>query len=113
MVVFARGSPERDTHVATSQVARARPARRRRPQRLRLQQELLERGGAGTVDLVAYSTPKPAYDQLIKAFNATPAGKGVGFTSSYGASGDQARSVLSGLDAGYVAFASRPTWTSS
>ncbi len=46
--------------------------------------------GAGTVDLVAYSTPKPAYDQLIKAFNATPAGKGVGFTSSYGASGDQA-----------------------
>jgi sulfate transport system substrate-binding protein len=61
-------------------------------------------GGAGTVDLVAYSTPKPAYDQLIKAFNATPAGKGVGFTSSYGASGDQARSVLSGLDAGYVAF---------
>jgi sulfate transport system substrate-binding protein len=61
-------------------------------------------GGAGTVDLVAYSTPKPAYDQLIKAFNATPAGKGVGFTSSYGASGDQARSVISGLDAGYVAF---------
>ncbi len=60
--------------------------------------------GAGTVALVAYSTPKPAYDQLIKAFNATPAGKGVGFTSSYGASGDQARSVLSGLDAGYVAF---------
>jgi sulfate transport system substrate-binding protein len=61
-------------------------------------------GGAGTVDLVAYSTPKPAYDQLIRAFNATPAGKGVGFTSSYGASGDQARSVISGLDAGYVAF---------
>jgi len=60
--------------------------------------------GAGTVDLVAYSTPKPAYDQLITAFNATPAGKGVGFSSSYGASGDQARSVLAGLNAGYVAF---------
>jgi len=60
--------------------------------------------GAGSVALVAYSTPKPAYDQLIKAFNDTSSGKGVSFSESYGASGDQARAVLSGLDASYVAF---------
>jgi len=60
--------------------------------------------GSGSVALVAYSTPKPAYDQLIKAFNDTPSGKGVSFSESYGASGDQARAVLSGLDASYVAF---------
>ena len=30
----------------------------------------------GTVSVVAYSTPKPAYAALIKAFNATKAGAG-------------------------------------
>lgn len=54
--------------------------------------------------LVAFSVPKPAYDDLQREFAATPDGKGVTWKSSYGASGDQARSVISGLPADYVAF---------
>jgi sulfate transport system substrate-binding protein len=63
-------------------------------------------GGSDPVQLslVAYSTPQAAYTQLIKAFQATPAGKGVTFKQSYGASGDQSRAVASGLDADVVAF---------
>ena len=62
-------------------------------------------GGDGVqLSLVAYSTPQAAYTQLIKAFQATPAGKGVTFKQSYGASGDQSRAVASGLDADVVAF---------
>ena len=38
--------------------------------------------------LVAYSTPKAAYSQLIPAFQKTAAGKDVTFSQSYGASGD-------------------------
>jgi sulfate transport system substrate-binding protein len=61
-------------------------------------------GGGSSLNLVAYSTPKEAYAALIPAFNKTPAGKGVKFTQSYGASGDQSRAVASGLPADYVAF---------
>src|SRR2546429_6117069 len=43
--------------------------------------------------LVAYSTPKDAYGQLISAFQKTPAGNGVSFSQSYGASGEQRRAV--------------------
>src|SRR5881275_388733 len=58
--------------------------------------------------LVAYSTPKEAYAQLIPAFQKTPAGKGVTFSQSYGASGDQSRAVASGLPADVVAFSLAP-----
>jgi sulfate/thiosulfate transport system substrate-binding protein len=61
-------------------------------------------GGDVQLSLVAYSTPQAAYAQLIKAFQATPAGKGVTFKQSYGASGDQSRAVAAGLDADVVAF---------
>jgi len=63
-------------------------------------------GGGKKVQLalVAYSTPQEAYQKLIKAFQATPAGKNVTFTQSYGASGDQSRAVASGLKADIVAF---------
>ena len=54
--------------------------------------------------LVAYSTPKPAYDAIATSFAKTAAGKGSKVTASYGASGDQARSVIAGLKADYVAF---------
>src|SRR5262245_5157387 len=57
-----------------------------------------------TVDLVAYSTPKAAYGQLIDAFKKTPAGKNVDFTQSYGASGDQSRAVAAGQPADIVAL---------
>src|SRR3954453_10235677 len=56
------------------------------------------------LSLVAFSVPKPAYDELQKNFADSPDGKGVTWKSSYGASGDQARAVLSGLPADYVGF---------
>src|SRR5919202_1896733 len=43
--------------------------------------------------------------------NKTPAGKGVQFTQSYGASGDQSRAVESGLGADVVAFSLEPDIT--
>jgi sulfate transport system substrate-binding protein len=52
-----------------------------------------------TISLVAYSTPKDAYGKIISAFQNTAAGKGVSFTQSYGASGDQARAVAAGQPA--------------
>jgi sulfate/thiosulfate-binding protein len=66
---------------------------------------------SGKVSLVAYSTPKEAYAELIPAFNKTPDGKGVQFTQSYGPSGDQSRAVESGLGASIVAFSLEPDIT--
>src|SRR5438034_5753584 len=65
----------------------------------------------GSISLVAYSTPKEAYGQLIDAFQKTNAGKGVGFTQSYGPSGDQAQAVVNGLHADVVAFSLEPDVT--
>ncbi len=62
----------------------------------------------GSVSLVAYSTPKPAYAKLITAFNATKEGSGVTFTQSFGASGSQATAVIDGLPAGVVNLALSP-----
>ena len=62
--------------------------------------------------LVAYSTPKEAYGQLISAFQKTGAGNGVSFSQSYGASGEQSRAVAAGLDADVVAFSLEPDITS-
>src|SRR3954449_13301450 len=68
-------------------------------------------GSSDKISLVAYSTPKEAYGALIPAVNKTPAGKGVTFTQSYGASGDQSRAVESGLGADVVAFSLEPDVT--
>src|SRR5258706_7716933 len=65
-------------------------------------------GGSANLSLVAYSTPKEAYADIIPAFAKTAAGKGVTFTQSYGASGDQSRAVASGLPADVVAFSLSP-----
>src|ERR687888_1439949 len=65
-------------------------------------------GSGGKLSLVAYSTPKEAYGELIPAFQKTSAGKGVSFTQSYGASGDQSRAVAAGLPADVVAFSLAP-----
>jgi sulfate transport system substrate-binding protein len=62
--------------------------------------------------LVAYSTPKEAYGQLITAFQKTQAGKSVTFSQSYAASGEQSRAVAAGLDADIVAFSLEPDITS-
>ena len=61
--------------------------------------------------LVAYSTPKKAYDALTAAFANTSAGKGVGFSESFGASGAQSRAVASGQPADVVAFSTAPDVT--
>ncbi len=66
---------------------------------------------AAQLSLVAYSTPQAAYDQIIKAFQATPEGKNITFTESFGASGDQSRAVESGLSADIVAFSLTPDMT--
>jgi len=64
------------------------------------------------LSLVAYSTPREAYGQLIPAFQKTAAGKDLSFSQSYGASGEQSRAVASGLDADIVAFSLAPDITS-
>src|SRR3982074_141411 len=61
-------------------------------------------GSSAKLSLGAYSPPKEAYAGIIPAFANTAAGKGVTFTQSYGASGDQSRAVASGLPADVVAF---------
>jgi sulfate transport system substrate-binding protein len=65
-------------------------------------------GGGDELSLVAYSTPQEAYQELIPAFQKTADGKGVSFTQSYGASGDQSRSVAAGLPADVVALSLAP-----
>jgi sulfate transport system substrate-binding protein len=66
-------------------------------------------GGVDTqLALVGYSTPKKAYGALTSAFEQTSAGKGVGFSQSFGASGSQSRAVDSGQPADVVAFSTTP-----
>ena len=65
-------------------------------------------GGSGSLSLVAYSTPKEVYSELIPAFGKTEAGNGVKFSQSYGASGEQSRAVQGGLPADVVAFSLSP-----
>ena len=62
----------------------------------------------GHLTLVAYSTPREAYQAIIGAFQRTPQGSGVTFDQSYGGSGDQARAVVAGLQADVVAFSLEP-----
>jgi sulfate/thiosulfate transport system substrate-binding protein len=64
-----------------------------------------------TLNLFAYSVPKPGFDKVIPAFEATPAGKGVQFQQSYGASGDQSRKVAAGAPADLVNFSVEPDIT--
>src|SRR4029077_9428937 len=61
---------------------------------------------AGTsINLVAYSTPKPVMEKLISRFGHTAAGNGVSFSQSYGPSGSQARAIAAGQPAS-IAFLS-------
>jgi len=55
--------------------------------------------------IVAFSTPQPSYDLITAAFQRTPQGRHITFTTSYGASGDQSRAVAAGLTADIVHFA--------
>ena len=49
-----------------------------------------------TLNLVAYSTPKPVMAKLISRFGHTSAGQGVSFSQSYGPSGSQAKAIAAG-----------------
>jgi sulfate transport system substrate-binding protein len=66
------------------------------------------RGDGAQLSLVAYSTPRDAYASLIPQFQKTPDGDGVSFTQSYGASGDQTRAVIAGLNADVVELSLAP-----
>src|SRR5712672_2572334 len=66
------------------------------------------RPSSGNLSLVAYSTPAGAYSKIIPAFQATPAGSGVTFKQSYGASGTQAAAVHNGLPADVVNLSLAP-----
>ena len=74
-------------------------------------------GGGGdtkadtTLTLVAYAVPEPGWSKIIPAFADTPEGKGVAVTTSYGASGDQSRSVVDGKPADIVNFSVEPDVT--
>jgi sulfate/thiosulfate-binding protein len=63
------------------------------------------------LSLVAYAVPKVGFDKVIPLFEKTPAGEGVTFSQSYGASGDQSRKVESGLPTDVVNFSVEPDVT--
>jgi|SRR5687768_5838233 len=70
-----------------------------------------EAGGGSSgekLNVVAYSTPKEVYETVLPNFSNTPEGKGVAFSQSYGASGDQARAVIAGLPTDVVALSLAP-----
>ena len=69
------------------------------------------KSGSTQLQLVAYSTPKKAYDALTAAFAQSSAGKGVSFGESFGASGSQSRAVDTGQPADVVAFSTTPDMT--
>jgi sulfate transport system substrate-binding protein len=58
-----------------------------------------------TLNLVAFSTPKPIMGVLIVNFQQKPAGQGVSFNQSYGPSGSQAKAIVAGQPAD-IAFLS-------
>ena len=63
-------------------------------------------GGGKEIAVVGYSTPEAVYAEVLEpAFLETPAGKGVTFSDSFGASGDQRRAVEAGQEADIVHFA--------
>jgi sulfate transport system substrate-binding protein len=67
--------------------------------------------GTHQLKLVAYAVPKVGFDAIIPAFRATPEGHDVGFSQSYGASGDQSRKVARHVPADVVNFSVEPDVT--
>ena len=58
-----------------------------------------QRKQAVTLNLVAYSTPRPVLTRLIEEFRKTPAGSDINIRASYGASSAQGQAVANGLPA--------------
>jgi len=64
-------------------------------------------GGGGestTLSIVGFAVPEAANKAIADEWAKTPEGENVEFKTSYGASGDQSRAVVDGLDADYVHF---------
>ena len=61
-------------------------------------------GAPTTLRIVGFAVPEAANRAIAAQWTKTEAGKGVRFKTSYGASGDQSRAVVSGLKADYVHF---------
>jgi len=57
-----------------------------------------------TLSLVAYSIPTNVFPKLISAYQATPQGQGIKFTTSFAASEVQSKAVAAGLPADVVNF---------
>jgi sulfate transport system substrate-binding protein len=64
-----------------------------------------------SLSLIAYSTPREVYEELIPLFQETEAGQGSEFEQSYASSGEQSRAVEAGLPADVVAFSLEPDVT--
>ncbi|WP_374206120.1 sulfate ABC transporter substrate-binding protein [Gordonia zhenghanii] len=67
--------------------------------------------GSRHIGLAAYAVPKVGFDTVIPAFRETPEGHDIGFSQSYGASGDQSRKVARGLPVNVVNFSVAPDVT--
>src|SRR3546814_140745 len=63
-----------------------------------------EGGSAAELSIVGFAVPEAANKAIAEQWTATAEGEGVTFKTSYGASGDQSRAVVAGLDADYVHF---------
>ena len=66
---------------------------------------------AKSVSVVGFSVLQTANAKVFHDFEHTSAGKGVQFTTSYGASGDQSRAVAAGLKADEVHLSLEPDVT--
>jgi sulfate transport system substrate-binding protein len=67
--------------------------------------------GSHHINLVAYAVPKVGFDEIIPAFRQTEVGSDIGFSQSYGASGDQSRKVARHVPADVVNFSVEPDIT--
>jgi sulfate/thiosulfate-binding protein len=61
-------------------------------------------GDDAEISIVGFAVPEAANTAIAEAWAETPEGEGVTFKTSYGASGDQSRAVVDGLEADYVHF---------
>ena len=61
-----------------------------------------------TLNVVGYSVPSAVYPKLFTAYQATPQGQGIKFTSSFAASEVQSQAVAAGLPTDVVNFALAP-----
>ena len=67
--------------------------------------------GPKSINVVGFAVLESVYDALSESFAKTAAGKGFSIKGSYGASGDQSKSVANGAKADLVEFSVTPDLT--